>query len=344
MRFELLFIACLLFPIAAQASDSLEPPPAPLTAEDLSTAMVEAQTEYESAIKAKPEQRPRADKKGLANLVAELAASQKPQERSVLENLAKEVDTLRSRLVIERATMLATQTPKSVKMRGATTIFNYRDDAVYQVTSAVDYVTDVRLKPGEKLTTPPSAGDTVRWNIGVMESGAGEKTTTHLILKPTETEIETNLVVVTDKHTYQLALKSGDVHMPSVAWNYPEDNEAQIRAALKREKNSEPTVRPEHLRFSYKIEGSDVVWRPIRVFDDGAKTFLQMPLQMRVDEAPALFVLESGEAPLLVNYRVEGDYYIVDRLFQEAELVVGTKKRISVRLDDGKTFFQRLWE
>ena len=48
-----------------------------------------------------------------------------------------------------------------------------------------------------------------------------------------------------------------------------------------------------------------------------------MPPGLRSTEAPALFLAESGEDRVLVNYRVRGEYYVVDKLFEEAVLVVG---------------------
>ncbi len=337
----------ILFPLLLFAAEAVaEPPVAPSSAEitsgELKQAMTNAGREYESVLQNKVAPNI-GNQPQLSQLVATLAANRKPEERSVLTDLAKQVDELRNRLVVERATLLATQTPRNVKVNGARTVFNYREDSVYRVSSSVDYVTDIQLKPGERITSPPTAGDTVRWTIAVMESKSGSQQTTHIILKPTETDIETNLIIATDQHIYHLALRSGGTHMPAVLWNYPEDNEARLQAALKKERASEATVTPENLRFSYEISGDEVPWKPLRVFDDGLKTFIQMPRQVKVNEAPVLFIVEPLEEPLLVNYRVEGDYYIVDRLFENAQLVVGTKKKVLIALDDGKSFFERLF-
>jgi type IV secretion system protein VirB9 len=221
-----------------------------------------------------------------------------------------------------------------VKVTGAKTVFNYLDTAVYEVTSAVDHVTDIQLKAGESLTTAPTSGDTVRWSIGVMKSGVAPEETTHLIVKPLDDNIQTNLIIATDQHVYQLRLKSGSYHMPVVAWNYPEDSERALQEAVKREASQEITITPDELRFSYEINSrSKYPWTPIRVFDDGKKTFIQMPKEMRVSEAPALFLLEDGCEPLLTNYRVKGDYYIVDRLLERAELRVGPSKRVTIELE-----------
>ena len=49
-------------------------------------------------------------------------------------------------------------------------------------------------------------------------------------------------------------------------------------------------------------------------------------------EAPALFVISSAGDTQLVNYRVKNDTYIVDRLFEAAELRLGQQDQEIVRI------------
>jgi len=42
--------------------------------------------------------------------------------------------------------------------------------------------------------------------------------------------------------------------------------------------------------------------------------------------------VKSGGETALVNYRVKGRYYVVDRLFEEAELRLGEKDQQVVRI------------
>jgi type IV secretion system protein VirB9 len=73
----------------------------------------------------------------------------------------------------------------------------------------------------------------------------------------------------------------------------------------------------------------------LRAFDDGRQTWIEFPAHIAVGEAPPLFVLgDKGEAEL-VNYRVSGRLYIVDRLFGAAELRLGGKKQKIVRVTRG---------
>jgi type IV secretion system protein VirB9 len=55
---------------------------------------------------------------------------------------------------------------------------------------------------------------------------------------------------------------------------------------------------------------------------------------MLVREAPALFVLRDKETQL-VNYRVKGDTYVIDRLVDSAELRVGQRDQEIVRIERG---------
>jgi len=49
-------------------------------------------------------------------------------------------------------------------------------------------------------------------------------------------------------------------------------------------------------------------------------------------EAPALFIKSQEGTTQLVNYRVKANWYIVDRLFEEAELRVGEQHPAVVRI------------
>jgi P-type conjugative transfer protein TrbG len=340
---RLLFTLMLLTPALARASESTSEEDKQVTPEEFKLAMADAEAEYTATLSKRAEQQQTALQVPSHAPIEEPIKDFETKKTSTMEELAAQVDTLKNRVIVERTSLLATQSPRKVKVQGGKTIFNYRDDALYEITASVDHVTDIALKPGESLTTAPSAGDTVRWSLSVMKSGVGSRAQTHLVVKPLDENIETNLIITTDENVYHLKLKSGDFHMPAVAWNYPSDSNLSIQQALKKEQTQEATIKPDMLRFDYEIEGKDYDWKPVRVFDDGQKTFIQMPKNLRVTEAPVLFLLDDDAEPLIVNYRVKGDLYIVDRLLEQAELRVGTSKKVSISRDDGKNFFERLF-
>ena len=57
------------------------------------------------------------------------------------------------------------------------------------------------------------------------------------------------------------------------------------------------------------------------------KHFFRSAAKLRLREAPVLVVIGRDNKPEMVNYRVKGDMYIVDRLFDRAELILGTGKK-----------------
>jgi type IV secretion system protein VirB9 len=63
-----------------------------------------------------------------------------------------------------------------------------------------------------------------------------------------------------------------------------------------------------------------------------------MPAGMKTSEAPALLI-DAGGGTQMVNYRVEGNYYVVDRLFNQAILVAGVGReqdRVTVSYAGGQ--------
>ena len=318
-----------------------------LTKEDLELAMEEASKEYDNLIINDAEKENKNSNIHKDNIEKVNLETQDliliKEKKHPLEELATQVENLKNKILVERTSLMATQFPRKVKVLGKKTIFNYRDDALYEITTSVDHVTDIALKKGEVLTTPPTSGDTVRWNLSIMKSGISPEEQIHLIIKPLDDNIETNLIIATDQSIYHINLKSGDFHMPSVAWNYPIDATKLIDESIKKEKVQEFIINPENLRFSYEIEDKDYAWKPIRIFDDGKKTFIQMPQSYKTSEAPVLFLLEEDSTPLLVNYRIKGDLYIVDRLFERAELRVGENKSISISLGKNLSFFEKIF-
>ena len=228
--------------------------------------------------------------------------------------------------------------PDAGNYLNAIQIYPYTPGSLYQVYAAPQQVTDIALERGEGLTSV-SAGDTIRWIVGDTVSGMGASEQVHVLVKPTAANLATNLVITTSKRTYYLELHSyKDTYMAAVSWRYPRANIVQ-RPQTKSAKKSKPRkktadINPnlENLRFNYTIKGDSPNWRPVRAFDDGKRVFIQFPEGFDRAEAPPLFVTGRKGKTRLVNYRVNGNYYVVDRLFDAAELRIGEKAQTIVRI------------
>jgi len=232
--------------------------------------------------------------------------------------------------------------PDSDNYLNAIQLYPYTPGSLYQVYTSPSQVTDIALEKGEALTSV-SAGDTERWTVGDTVSGSGPNEQVHILVKPMAPKLSTNAVITTTKRTYYLDLKSfADTYMAAVSWRYPHDAIRQLRkdntvsddVTLVKTSTKTPEFEQDELRFDYAIKGDTPNWRPTRVFDDGQKIYIEFPKDLAVSEAPPLFVTDGkGDAGKLVNYRVNGDFYIVDRLFDFAELRLGEKKQTVVRIE-----------
>jgi type IV secretion system protein VirB9 len=229
---------------------------------------------------------------------------------------------------VAKANAAARVQPTGSAYANAAQIYPYAEGALFQVYTAPGRITDITLEEGEALsgTGPVAAGDTVRWIIGDTESGAGANRRVHILVKPTRADLQTNLVINTNRRTYHLELRATPAtYMASVAWSYPADE--AFAAASEVERYAVPSVSIEQLNFNYKITGDRPSWRPVRVFDDGRQTFIEFAASVTQGELPPLFVGGAdGKAADLVNYRVSGQRLVVDRLFTRAELRLGDRR------------------
>ena len=242
---------------------------------------------------------------------------------------------------VSRANQEARMAPTREGYVNAIQVWPFTDGALYQVYASPGRVTVVSLQPGEELVTV-AAGDTVRWIVGDTSSGTGADLRVSVLVKPTRSNLKTNLVITTSRRTYLIELTSTEkAWMASVSWDYPKDR----MLALQRQAQAAQTAAPvnaglslEKIRFRYGISGSNPPWKPLRAFDDGEKVYIQFPGGIAQGELPPLFVIGAQGDGQLVNYRFRSPYYIVDRLFGAAELRLGADKGDVVRIErtDGR--------
>jgi len=245
---------------------------------------------------------------------------------------------------VEEANGAARVQPTRAGYINAMQVYPFSDGALYQVYAAPGQITDIALAAGEQLVGagPVAAGDTVRWVIGDTESGTGPTKRMHILVKPTRADLVTNLVINTDRRTYHLELRSTEkTYMASVSWAYAQDQ----LIALRRQNTAADAAAPvatwvdiNALNFRYRIEGDNPAWRPLRAFDDGRQVFIAFPTGIGHGEMPPLWVIGPEGGAELVNYRIQGNHMIVDRLFAAAELRLGGdyQKKVRIVRTDGR--------
>ena len=214
----------------------------------------------------------------------------------------------------------------------AVAMYDFVPGQVYHVYTSPDFVTTIALRPGEKLISK-IAGDTTRWTIGDTTTGDDTAPSTLVVLKPVRAGLHTNIVLATNQRVYFLDVESrpGNQYQNAISWNYPQEELTSMLAKVghinQQARETELTgVNIEDLNYAYDIStesGSTPDWMPKEVFDDGKKTYINFPESIGTTEAPPLFIRGGDGEADLVNYRVKGHFYIVDRLFDHAELRVG---------------------
>ena len=230
------------------------------------------------------------------------------------------------------ANRAALHEPSSSGYINAVQIYPFSDNALYRLYAAPQQVSDIVLQPGETLSAV-SAGDTVRWAVGDTASGSGPSRQVHVMVKPFATGLKTNLVILTDRRTYHLELVSTDrTSMAAISWSYPQDGLIAEHGSGQSSATIDSGLAIENLNFRYAISGDSPAWRPVRAFDDGNKVYIEFPERIDQGEAPPLFVVGEDGRSDLVNYRVRGNFYVVDRLFAAAELRLGSDKQQVVRI------------
>jgi type IV secretion system protein VirB9 len=267
--------------------------------------------------------------------VREYEEEQKAREwASVIEDLTlREIDK-RALALVKEFNKAKSAVPPVTGMSGSVVIAY--SSYTPKIVCRPMYVTDILLQPGEAVTGV-HPGDPVRWTFTPGKSGAGGAEQTHVLIKPLMADISTNLVINTDRRTYQLDLvSSAKDFIPSVSFSYPADSLREWETFMADKKNEREksgtvlasgySVNPEDLHLDYEIRGKDSLrWKPVRVWDDGVKTYIQFKKGSvkKSVEAP-IFIIYEHKREVIANYRAAEDMYIVDRVFDKAALIAGT--------------------
>lgn len=257
-----------------------------------------------------------------------------PVPGQFMSKKAKKSQRLTGEAAIAAANKKAMKQPNSGEYINSIMTFDYMAGALYQIYCAPLSVTDIQFQNNEHIVAV-GAGDTTRWQVTKASSGgAGVNKQEHLFVKPVDEELTNSLVITTDMRTYHLMLHSTNkTYMASVAWRYPDSEGSMLLTNL--DDNGEDgdianNIDVDKLRFSYQykvIKGSKPDWFPRMVFNDGKKTYIKFSGHMQ--ETPNLLI-GAGKNYQVVNYRVQGDYYVIDNVIYYAQLWSGEENNKTI--------------
>lgn len=210
--------------------------------------------------------------------------------------------------------------------KNVTATFFYDENKTYNIYCRVNNITTLLLSPDEQVISI-DAGDTSRWTVKEVVTGSVEGQRSAVVIKPltfnADIMLRTTINIFTNKRYYNLSVLSAkEWYNPIVKWIYPQ--EIKLAQRQKQETQEEMSLmNPNKLNYAYTVSTKKYEFVPSTIFDDGKKTFLVM--KENLQELPALYMKEDKKL-LLVNYRVKGNYLVVDRTFEEGALILGNKR------------------
>lgn len=193
----------------------------------------------------------------------------------------------------------------------------------------------IELESGE-IINDITLGDSIHWKTHAASIGSDNNKAYQVIISPTQTDIATDMMISTNRRSYTIGLVSQSGAKTHIAkFYYPEDTLKQELAKMASEQRAAQrdavihegtNININHINFAYHIRGDKPQWRPKRVFDDGFKTFIELPRRVAQQDLPVLY-LAKGHQKQLVNYRYNAPFYIIDGLIDEAYLLSGNGNR-----------------
>lgn len=215
--------------------------------------------------------------------------------------------------------------------------YDFDKDFTYEIYCQPYRVTDLMLEPGEQVIEMPFLSEEKVWEIGAGVSREGGQDCQHFFIKPAYSGLVTSFIIITDRRTYHILLKSfKDVYMTQVKWEYPNTRPFNlIKGSLGGNTAAKGTVGkissetfnidPRYLSFDYKMSYplfGKPYWLPYRVYDDGAKTYITMNETVLHMTTPILLNKRNER----INYHVHDNLIIIDELIEKVTLRINHKK------------------
>lgn len=208
-----------------------------------------------------------------------------------------------------------------------------------KLTCSPSRACDVEMQPGEEVRDVVLA-DKANWTWMPSTSREKGKEIAHVIFQPRDVDVESNVIITTDRRTYHIRLfapKTEGIYLNRVGFYYPDElvqswntKADKAQKEIKKEESlrvsNEPTTAARNFDFDYKIDGN-ASFKPVRVFNNGTKVHIQLPDAVFTSEEVPNLVLEDDEGNQnVVNWHPDPPFYVVDKLFTKAYLIVGKQK------------------
>lgn len=201
-------------------------------------------------------------------------------------------------------------------------LYEYAPDKIYTIRTGLGITTQIELSPDEKILDY-STGFSSGWDLTRRDN--------IFYLKPKNVDVDTNMMIRTETHSYILELKvvatdwraldqakSAGVNY-KVKFSYPNDTKfiADVPAVPELNTSLDPERRYNFgYQFSTRTKHKWLI--PSSVYDDGQFTYIKLPGMkgLPTDNFPAVFGRESRRSEdFVVNTTVENDTLVVHGIY-----------------------------
>ena len=197
--------------------------------------------------------------------------------------------------------------------------FSFTPYTTYKIIALYDNPSYIEFEEGEAIATivnpKKNAWQTVASN-------------NRLFIKPEESDADTTITVMTNKRVYYFemhALEPEDDFDPnytiSFKFKYPTNEESKTIRTYAKSILPDIDQNPWKYNFNYTVTGEDNLY-PVKIFDDGEFTYFEFP---RTAKMPAVFAVDSSGFESIVNFRIVGEYLIVEEVSSKFTLRNGSE-------------------
>lgn len=203
--------------------------------------------------------------------------------------------------------LYAEQTPRGVAADKRVKIVNYDPNNVTRVNAHYGYQTMI-VFDSDEIVQNVSIGDALAWQAVPVSN--------HLFIKPVAGST-TNMTVLTNQRSYNFQLESSNAKVGNtyeLKFIYPENIALYQQSAVASSQNIPPT----QYNWKYSFTG-DKSQAPIQAFDNGKFTYFKFK-QCGTSSLPAIFSVDSDRSETLLNYHMEGEYVVINRVAKQFTL------------------------
>ena len=224
--------------------------------------------------------------------------------------------------------------PRSVGNEKRIKIWAYSPNKVFKYVGHYEYQSIIEFAPDEEIENV-TMGTPTPWQIHPIGN--------RIFIKPVEDDASTNMTVITNKRMYFFEMhaeEAKDVSDENLSFItkmvYPGQNRVRSVSNQISNKNSGTSAALKKIipysgadisnicqdcNCNYTISGKNRAYEPLMIFDNGEFTYFKFR-NINAD-IPAIFLVDSEQRESLINYRIAGEYVVVERVAAKFTLRYG---------------------